>query len=383
MVGIAFLVIMMGATLPTPLYPEYADRLGFGEFTVTLVFAAYAVGVTGGLLLLGHWSDQVGRRPMVVAGLVVSALSAVCFLMPLSLGWLYVGRVLSGLSAGIFTGTATAYVVDLAPQRQAARASLLAAGVNMAGLGLGPVLTGLLVVLAPAPTRLTYVVDLVLIGIGLVLVLLVAETVPRAQHLRLGPRTLGVPAEARAVFVRSAIAGFAGFAVLGLFTAVSPAFLAEVLDRDSPALVGLVVAILFGASVVGQVISTGRRPDRALPVGCVLLVLGMVGVGAALPLASLALLGGGAAVAGVGQGMSFRAGLAGVTSASPEHQRGAVTSTFFVTLYVGISFPVIGEGALAAVAGLRVAGVVFSVVVALLAAAALVLVLRQQRAAGT
>jgi MFS family permease len=67
----------------------------------TVVFATYAAGVIAGLVLFGHWSDQVGRRPMLHAGLVLSGLSAVVFAVAGGLGWLFVGRVLSGLSAGI------------------------------------------------------------------------------------------------------------------------------------------------------------------------------------------------------------------------------------------------------------------------------------------
>jgi F0F1-type ATP synthase membrane subunit c/vacuolar-type H+-ATPase subunit K len=100
-------------------------------------------------------------------------------------------------------------------------------------------------------------------------------------------------------------------------------------------------------------------------------------VASSLPTRSLPLMVVGAAVAGLGQGTSFRAGLAGVSEASPEELRGEVTSTFFVTLYVGISLPVIGEGALAGAVGLVTAGIVFSAAVALLAVVALVLLLRR------
>ena len=373
----AFAVAMLGTTLPTPLYPTYAAQLGFGELVTTVVFSAYAVGVIAGLLLFGHWSDQVGRRPMLLLGLALSALSAAAFLMPTALAWLFVGRVLSGLSAGIFTGTATATVVDLAPADQRGRSSLAAASVNMAGLGAGPLLAGLLVQLAPAPTRLVFVVDLVLIALAVLAVLAVREPVDRLPVLRLRPRRLHVPAAVRGVFTRAAIAGFAGFAMMGLFTAVSPAFLGTLLHRHSPALVGVVVAVAFASSVLGQVLSLPLGLGRALPVGCVLLIVGMALVASSLPARSLGLLVAGAAVAGIGQGTSLRAGLGAVSADTPDDLRGAVTSTLFVTLYVGISLPVIGEGALAGSAGLVTAGVVFSVLVALLAAVALVLLLRR------
>jgi hypothetical protein len=72
-------------------------------------------------------------------------------------------------------------------------------------------------------------------------------------------------------------------------------------------------------------------------------------------------------VAGVGQGLSFRAGLASVTSAAPAERRSEVASTFFVVAYVAISLPVVGVGLLAALTNLRTAGEVFSAAVALLA----------------
>jgi hypothetical protein len=103
----------------------------------------------------------------------------------------------------------------------------------------------------------------------------------------------------------------------------------------------------------------------------------MVGVGASLPLHALALLVVAGVVAGVGQGLSFRAALGSVSAASPEDIRGAVTSTFFFMLYVGIAIPVIGEGALAGAFGLVTAGLIFAGLVTALAATVLVLLMRQ------
>src|SRR5688572_10549931 len=105
---------MLGTTLPTPLYPAYQQEIGFSSLVVTVVFAVYAFGVITSLLLFGSASDQVGRRPTLLVGLGLSAASAVCFLAASALGELIIGRVFSGLSAGLFTGTATATLVDLA-----------------------------------------------------------------------------------------------------------------------------------------------------------------------------------------------------------------------------------------------------------------------------
>ncbi|MGH3574665.1 MAG: MFS transporter [Pseudonocardiaceae bacterium] len=376
LIGAAFAITMLGTTLPTPLYPLYEKAFGFGELVTTVVFAAYAVGVTAALLVFGYWSDQLGRRPMLQAGLALSGLSALVFLSAGALGWLFVGRVLSGLSAGIFTGTATATIVDLAPESGKKRASLIAAAVNMGGLGAGPLLAGILAQYAPLPLSLCFVVDLVLVVVAVVAVQVVSEPVRRASTLRLRPQKIDVPIDMRGVFTRAAIAGFAGFAVLGLFTAVSPAFLATVLHDTSHALTGAVVISVFLASTIGQSLSSLISEQRALIVGCVGLIAGMVAVGASLPLHSLAVLVVGAIIAGFGQGLSFRAGLGAVTGAAPSDKRGEITSSYFVMLYIGISIPVIGEGAAATAFGLISAGMVFAALVAILAAVALVLLVR-------
>ena len=111
----ALAIAMLGTTLPTPLYGLYREKFGFSELMITVIFATYAAGVIASLLLFGRLSDQIGRRRVLLPGLVFSALSAVCFLTATGLPLLLAGRVLSGLSAGIFTGTATATLMDLSP----------------------------------------------------------------------------------------------------------------------------------------------------------------------------------------------------------------------------------------------------------------------------
>jgi MFS family permease len=379
LIGTAFAIAMLGTTLPTPLYPLYEKAFHFSELITTVVFAAYAVGVIAALLLFGHWSDQLGRRPMLQAGLVLSGLSAVVFLLAGALGWLFVGRVLSGLSAGIFTGTATATIVDLAPDEGKARASLIAAAVNMGGLGAGPLLAGILAQYAPWPLALCFLLDLVLVVLAILAVHAVNEPVQRADMVRLRPQKITVPPEIRGVFTRAAIAGFAGFAVLGLFTAVSPAFLGTTLHNTNHAVTGAVVLSVFIASTIGQSLSMVIGERRVLILGCAGLIAGMILVGTSLPVRSLAILIVGAVVAGLGQGMSFRAGLGAVTSASPPDKRGEITSTYFVTLYVGIAIPVIGEGAVAQAFGLVAAGMVFAALVAMLAVVVLLLLMRSTR----
>lgn len=370
----AFVVTMVGTTLPTPLYSLYRQRFGFSELIVTVIFATYAAGVIAGLLLFGRASDEIGRRPVLALGLALSALSAVCFLAAGGLPLLLVGRVLSGLSAGIFTGTATALLVDLARSRR--RGTLVATVANMGGLGCGPLLAGALAQWVASPLRTPFWVDLALLLPAAAGLWALPDPVRRSGSRWIRTPQLAIPAEVRPVFVRAALAGFAGFAILGLFSAVSPAFLAEELSVTSHATVGLVVFVAFAASAAGQML-LGRVPD-AMFAGCGVLIAGMVLLALGLALASLPLVVGAGILAGLGQGLSFRAGLDALTAGSPPQRRAEVASSFFTVAYLALSVPVIGEGILAELVGLKPAGLIFAGAVAALAAITLLLLARSR-----
>ncbi|WP_051580432.1 MFS transporter [Pseudonocardia acaciae] len=394
-VGYTFGVAMLGSTLPTPLYGLYQRQLGFSNLTTTVIYAVYAAGVLAALLLFGRASDVLGRRRVLLVGLAAAALSALVFTTDGGLATLLAGRVLSGLSAGLVSGTGTVALVELIELGgdghggRHARATMLATAVNMFGLGAGPLLAGLLAEYAPAPLLLPFVTHLLLLVPAAIGVWLAPETAPardsghgtrdggrgsRGEWAR--PQRLGVPGQARAAFLPCAIAVFAAFAVFGLVTAVEPGFLSSLLGLPNRALAGAMVFSMFAGSVLGQAGST-RLPTRvALPTGCLVLVAGLAGIAVALTAGSLAPLAAGTVVVGVGQGVCFRAGMTAVTSASPPDRRAETVSSFFVVIYLGISVPVVLVGVGAQVWGLRTAGIVFTAAVAALALTALAIVLR-------
>lgn len=369
----AFAAIMVGTTLPTPMYALYAERMQFAVLTTTVIYATYAGGVLFALLAFGRWSDAIGRRPMLVAGVVAALASAAVFLLADSVPMLLAGRVLSGLSAGIFTGSATAAVIEAAPPAWRTRAAAVATVANIGGLGIGPVLAGVLVQYAPWPLHLSFVVHIVLAAAAGVAVWIVPETSMRTG--RLGLQRLSVPAPVRAVFVIASLAAFAGFAVTGLFTAVAPSFLAEVVGIGNHAVAGLIAGSIFAASAVAQVAGRNMNPRRAVAAGCAILVAGMAILTAALYFSSLPWLIAAAVVSGVGQGISFSRGLAAVAERTPPERRAEVSSTYFVVAYVAISLPVVGEGLAAQAWGLRSAGIVFAIAVAVLATLCLTAIL--------
>jgi MFS family permease len=315
--------------------------------------------------VFGNLSDEIGRKPVLMIGLAFSALSAFLFLFAGSLAPIYGGRVVSGFSAGIFTGTATATLVDLAPGGRRRMASFVAVVVNLGGLGLGTLLAGLLADYARSPLRTPFVVDLVLLVPAVVGLLVTPETV-RRRAFRLRLQRLSVPSEVRSVFIRGATAGFGSFAVAGVFSSVAPVFLATILGRTSHAVAGAIVFILFSASIVGQLLVSLLSDRRALISGCALLVGGVGLLALALGIESLAALIASASVVGLGQGLVVGAGLAAINQRAPVERRGETASSFFVVMYVGLSLPVIGVGLASQAFSLRTAGIAFSVAVAAL-----------------
>jgi MFS family permease len=372
----AFAAIMVGTTLPTPMYALYAQQMHFAVLTTTVIYATYAGGVLFALLAFGRWSDAIGRRPVLLAGVVLALASAAVFLVADSVSLLLVGRVLSGLSAGIFTGTATAAVIEAAPENWRSRAAAVATVANIGGLGTGPLLAGLLVQYAPAPLHLSFVVHIVLTALAGVAVLIVPETSERTGGI--GVQRLSVPAEVRAVFVIASLAAFAGFAVTGLFTAVAPSFLSQVVGIDNHAVAGLIACSIFAASALSQVAARNMNPQRAVAIGCAILVVGMVILAVALQRSSLAGLVAATVVSGIGQGISFSRGLAAVAERTPADRRAEVSSTYFIVAYVAISLPVVGEGLAARQWGLQTAGVSFAVAVGILATVCLAAILVQE-----
>jgi predicted MFS family arabinose efflux permease len=379
-----FTVVMLGGTVPAPLYPYYVRSLGLSPLLVTVVFAAYAVGTLTALLLGGGLSDRVGRRPVLALAVVVAALSTAVFVLAPTLPGLLAGRVLSGLSVGLATGTATAALVELHSDRRTA--TTLATVANMGGLGLGPVLAGLLAGHLPHPTTTPFLAFLVLL-LPVVALLVVPETAPAtarsARELRhaVRPQPLHVPHDGRARFAAAAVAGFAAFALLGLFTSLTSNFLGQALGDPGPQVVGLAIAVAFAGAVAGQLLVQRMAFDRAALIGLGLLPVGAGLVVGALAGGSLPLFLGAAVVGGAGIGFAFQSAVGRVGVLTGPADRGAVTSAFFVVAYLGITVPVIGVGELATLTTLTDAALALAVLVAVLAVLGAVLTVRGRRVA--
>jgi len=344
----AFIAEMAFSTVPTPLYALYAERDRFPTITVTIIFAVYAVGVLASLLFVGHLSDRLGRRPMILVSLGVSLVSAVLFLVWNDVAGLIVARFVNGVAIGALTATATAHLSELgaAARRSPGRSAIVATLANLGGLGLGPILAGLLAAYAPSPLVTPYLAFVVAFIVLLVLVALVPETVePPRERQAYRPQRIAVPSAARGTFWAAGAVAFAGFAVFGTFTALAPTFLAGTLHETSRVLAGLAPFIVFAAAALAQIF-TGSLPTKTqVRIAVVLAVLGLAAVALGAGLASLWLFLLGGLVAGAGVGIAFRAAMGTAAALADPARRGEALAGMFLIAYLGLTVPVVLIGA--------------------------------------
>jgi MFS family permease len=348
-VAFAFLVVMMFATLPSPLYGLYRTRDHLSAFTITVVFAIFAVGTILTLLLEGRVAGRFGRRGAMLAGVATMMVAAGLLAVWKDLPGLLIGRLLTGVAIGLAAGVAIAYLIELRlradPNASPAGARNIGTAVNVGALGIGPLVAGCLAQWAPYPLTLPYLLMVALGAVALIGVAAAPETgtpVPRAaaQSRSAGPaRRVRLP-------VPAAAATIAAFAASGLFAALSGLILATTLHQTSHALAGAALFVVFTAGVVSQLATNRLRSSRVLALGTFSMIAGLVLLVVAVRLStpSLALFLIGGALIGAGAGAVYKGTTGIVLEATAPENRVAMTSALVIAVFVGLSVPVIGAG---------------------------------------
>jgi len=343
-VAYIFGVTILGTSLPAPLYTIYQRQWHFSAAVLTLIFAAYAVAVLVTLLVAGRASDQVGRKPVMAAALGFSVLSTIVFILAPSLGWLYAGRILSGLSAGLMTGAAPAALTEMLQASDSRRSSMVATAANMGGAGLGPLMAGLFAEYLPQPTVLVFEAYLGLLVIAGLTLALAPETVTTRQRLSLRFTGLAMPRDGRGEFIAAGLAAFAAFALTGLFTSLAPGFVGSVLHQMNFAVAGAVSFLVFAAAAAAQ-LSLARANSRPVMLtGLGLFLVGLALVVTGMAAGSLGWFLAGAVVGGIAVGALFIGSLSTANRLAPAERRAEVISTYFVFAYTGLIIPVVGVG---------------------------------------
>ncbi|MFW3170146.1 MFS transporter [Geodermatophilus sp. CPCC 206100] len=379
----ALLVLVLGAAgVPSPLYRVYQEEFGFSPGVLTTIFGIYAFALLATLLVAGALSDHVGRRPVLVAGLLLQAAASSLFLAADGVGWLLAARVVQGLSVGTLTGALGATLLDF-QRADRPKGALLNGAAPGLGLALGAVSAGLAVDVVPEPTTWVFGAMTVLFaGAALLVLVLLPESSPRVPGAlaSLRPR-VHVPAAQRGAFLVALPCVFALWALGGLYLSLGPSMAADVFGIEDHLVGSLVLGAVNGTSVVGSIALSRAAPHTAMLTGCLVFATGVCGTVASLVLGSTVLFFASAAVSGFGFGAAFLGAIATVTRGVQPGERGGLLSSVFVVGYLGFSVPAIAAGLAVGEFGLQPVAEVYGAAVVALALVAVAGLLRRRRAA--
>ncbi|HEX3460418.1 MAG TPA: MFS transporter [Acidimicrobiales bacterium] len=367
-------VLTAASSAPSPLYAVYQIEFKFSAITLTVIFAIYVLALLMSLLTVGRLSDYIGRRVVLASALVVETGAMALFLGGNDVKWLLVARIVQGFATGAALGVLGAYLLDLQPSDGSRLGSLVNSAAPTFGLGLGAILTGLLIQYAPHPTRLIFVILTALFVALAIATAALPETVQRLPGALAAMRPqIAVPSRARRAFVGAVPTMVATWALGGLILSVGGSLLATVFAQSNYGVVGVVIGIFPVSSAAAAVLARDLAPSTMSQLGSAVLVLGTILFLVALGSSSFALFVVASVVAGGGFGAAFLGALRSVTQLAEPHERAALLSAVYVVSYVAFSVPALIAGIVTTHIGLRDTSLGYGGFVALVALGTLAL----------
>ncbi len=139
---------VMGLGLIVPIVPNLVKQFVGGSSELAShytgpLLASYALAQFLFGPVIGSLSDRFGRRPVLLAAVAGQGFDYLVMGFAPSLSWLFLGRIVSGLTGASF-GTATAYIADVTPPKKRAASFGLIGGVFGLGFIVGPLIGGVL-----------------------------------------------------------------------------------------------------------------------------------------------------------------------------------------------------------------------------------------------
>lgn len=304
-----------------PAFPQIGAQFGADKLAMQQLISVYLFAYAGMSLLHGPLSDALGRRRVIIAGLVVfTAASVGCALAP-SFPVLLAFRGLQGLSAGVGLIVGRAVIRDVLQGDDAQRLMSQVTMIFGVAPAIAPILGGWMLQWGRWPLIFWF-----LVAFSLLLLVATAATLPEthpvAARVSLQPRELlrvyaSIASNRR--FLRLTFAGAFNFAALFLYIASAPAFVLDLLKLDEqsfgwffvPMIVGMVSGSFVSGRMAGRVsgvrqveigfVCTGVAalvniaysllvPQPQLPWGVLPIALNAFGVGLVFPILTLTIL---------------------------------------------------------------------------------------------
>lgn len=363
----------------TPLYVLWQRDIGFSKGTLTVVFAAYIVGLIGSLLICGVASDRIGRKPVLLPALALALAACLIYATATSVTALVVARLFTGIAVGATVSAGMAAVSDVAGPRRKPTAALLASCAMVLGAGLGPLLSGALSQTAPAPTSTVFAVEAVLLITAVLTVLRMPIHRPQGRTKGAWVRLPGVP-RGNGRQLALGIAVFApGITATSFVLSLGPSLLSGLLGTTSQIIAGAMAFAMFLAAAGVQFAVRRLRRGTILTAGAISTTLSMVTLIAAVHTSTSATLILSALLAGAGQGMGQLGGLSLLNSSVPPQRLAEANAALNIGGYLPAGILPVTTGYLSDTIGLTDAATTFGITLTALAVTGGLLTLTARR----
>ncbi len=356
---------------PTALYHQYQDSFGLTPFAITIIFAAYVLSLLAALLTVGSLSDFIGRRPAILAALVLNILSMAMFMTASSEAALIAARALQGFATGLATASLGAAILD----NDRSRGPILNSITAFCGLTAGSLGGAILVTYAPDPRQLVYVVLLALSAVEAFILWFMPETAQvRAGAIASLQPHVNVPAQASQALVRVTPVTMASWALGGFYFSLMPALVRVATGVTLPVVGGLVVSALTLSGAIAVLSLRSASPGRMLSGGIAALATGVAITLAGVHEQLVWLMLIGTIVSGTGFGAAFAGTMRTVLPLAKTDERAGLFAAFYVEGYLSFSLPAVLAGFAVPMVGLTVTAYAYGTTVILMALASMIAV---------
>src|SRR3954449_6071505 len=275
----SLVAVFAASASPIPLYELYRQTDGLSHADLSLTAVAYFVAVMAALLVFGRLSNHVGRRPVALAALLITAAGTLVLTQVHSGAPLIAGRVLQGIGCGLASSAIAAFIIDSSPSSPSWLASAVTTGSPMVGLTLGALGSGALAEYGPAPRTLVYLVAAGVLLACAVLIVAARGTVARKDGAVVSLRPqVRVPAAARGLLPAASATFVATWALGGFYQAFGPSVAADQLGTTSTLIAAIIFASLMAPSAIGAPLAGLTAPAGALRTGIVVFFAAVVAI---------------------------------------------------------------------------------------------------------
>lgn len=334
----ALCMITTAVNLQAPLYDALAARDGLGVGATTIAFACYVVGVLPVLLGLNGLADRVGRKPLIMAALLLSLMATATTLIAPSLVALGVARFLLGISMGLTSAVAPAYMQLLVSREDNRVATNYVTASTSLGFGLGAAVTSLFLFHTTSMSPPSLWIYIAAATLALMAVSTLGD-IPLSANKR---ALLRLPSFPRGTFAFG-LAILLAWATVGLVIAILP----SALQRHGLSVwSGFATFGICSCGVLFQPWARKLTPRSATLLGLAILPMAytLIAWGAVQGYLSAVLVGTVAASSSC-YGFIYLGGLSGVLAAG-EAAVSQASAGYFLMAYIGFSLPVIMTGLL-------------------------------------